>query len=190
MLGRSDVLLFLLEIIMKRYWYAIYTRPRYEKRVAGLLTQGGIENYLPLMKSLRQWSDRKKIVEMPLFPSYIFVHINEKEYFYTIKVEGIVRFVTFEKKRVIVPDYQIEAIRKYVETGEEIIVNKEDYSVGKLVRVIHGSMKGLEGRLVELLGKQRVKVEIESIQKTLFIMIPMGNLEIIGVENEEEPRYW
>lgn len=175
---------------MKKYWYAVYTKPRYEKRVAGLLTQRGIENYLPLMKSLRQWSDRKKIVELPLFSSYVFVHINEKEYYHTIQVQGIVRFVTFEKKRVVVPDYQIEAIRKYVETGEEIIANKEDYTVGKLVRVKFGSMKGLEGRLVELLGKQRVKVEIEGIQQTLFIMIPMGNLEIIGEENTEEPEYW
>lgn len=175
---------------MKKFWYAIYTKPRSEKRVAELLTQQGIENYLPLMKVLRQWSDRKKMVEVPLFSSYVFVRINDREYYRTLKVQGIVRFVTFEKKRVVVPEYQIEAIRKYVETGEEIIVNKEDYTVGKLVRVTHGGMKGLHGRLVQVLGKQRVRVEIESIQQTLFIMIPMGYLEIIGEENIEEVKYW
>ena len=142
------------------------------------------------MKSIRQWSDRKKTIEVPLFSSYIFVHIDEKEYFTVIKVQGIVKFVSFEKKRVAIPDYQIEAIRKYVETGEEIIANEKDYKVGKLVMVTRGGMKGLKGRLVEILGKQRVKVEIESIQQSLFLQIPLGSLEIIGEAGEDKVKYW
>jgi len=175
---------------MQKHWYAIYTKPRSEKRVAELLSQQSIENYLPLVKSVRQWSDRKKTVELPLFSSYIFVHIDEKEYFTVIKVHGIVKFVSFEKKKVAVPDYQIEAIRKYVETGEELIANEGNYTIGKRVKVTRGGMKGLQGRLVEVLGKQRVKVEIESIQKSLFLLIPLGSLEIIGEEESKEVRYW
>jgi transcription antitermination factor NusG len=175
---------------MQKNWYAVYTKPRSEKRVADLLTQQGIQNYLPMMKSIRQWSDRVKTVEIPLFTSYIFVYIDEKEYLAAIKVPGIVRFITFEKKRIIVPDYQIEAIRKYVETGEELIVNESDYTIGKRVMVTRGGMKGLQGRLVQVLGKQRVKVEIESIQQSLFLQIPLGSLEIIGEDDQEEVRYW
>jgi transcription antitermination factor NusG len=173
-----------------RHWYAIYTKSRNEKRVAERLSKQGIENYLPLMKTVRQWSDRKKTVELPLFSSYIFVHINEKEYFTAIKVQGIVKFVSFEGKKVSIPDYQIEAIKKYIETGEEIIANENEYKVGKLVKVIRGGMKGLRGRLVEVLGKQRVKVEIESIQKSLFLQIPLGSLEIVGEEANEDIKYW
>jgi transcription antitermination factor NusG len=175
---------------MKKNWYAIYTKSRNEKRVAELLDQQGIENYLPLIKKIRIWSDRKKMVEMPLFSSYIFVNINEKEYFECLKIQGVVKFVSFERKRIAIPTYQIEAIRKYVETGEELIPNAGDYTVGKRVRVIRGGMKGLEGRLTEVLGKQRVKVEIESIQQSLFLQIPLGSLEIIGEEKAEDVKYW
>jgi len=174
---------------MEKHWYAIYTKSRNEKRVAELLDQQKIENYLPLMKKVRIWSDRKKTVEMPLFTSYIFVNIDEKEYYECLKTPGVVKFITFERKRVMIPPYQIEAIRKYVETGEEFIPNEEDFTIGKRVKVIRGGMKGLEGRLTEVLGKQRVKVEIESIQQSLFLQIPLGSLEIIG-EDREEAKYW
>ncbi len=175
---------------MQKHWYAIYTKSRNEKRVAELLCQQGIDHYLPLMKKIRIWSDRKKTVEMPLFSSYIFVHIDEIEFYGCLKIPGIVKFVSFERKRVVIPDYQIEAIRKYVETGEELIPNEGDYTIGKRVRVLRGEMKGLEGRLTEVLGKQRVKVEIESIQQSLFLQIPLGSLGIIGEDHSEEVRYW
>lgn len=175
---------------MQKNWYAIYTKPRNEKRVAELLSKQGIANYLPLLNSVRQWSDRKKIIEVPLFSSYIFVHIDEKEYFTVIKVQGIVKFVSFEKKRVAIPVCQIEAIRKFIATGEEIITDEMNYTLGKRVRVTRGDMKGLQGVLVELLGKQRVKVEIESIQQSLFLRIPLGSLEIIGEKDSGEVRYW
>ncbi len=173
-----------------RHWYAIYTKPRNEKSVAELLSKQGIENYLPLIKSIRQWSDRKKLVELPLFNSYLFVHIDEKEYYTAVKVPGIVKFVSFERKRVVVPDYQIEAIKKYIATGEEIIDDEKSYTIGKKVRVTRGGLKGLSGRLVEVLGKQRVKVEIESIHQSLFLRIPLGSLEIIGDAETKEARYW
>jgi transcription antitermination factor NusG len=175
---------------MTKHWFAIYTKSRNEKRVAELLTQQGIENYLPLMKKIRIWSDRKKTVEMPLFSSYIFVNIDEKEYYDCLKIPGVVKFVSFERKRVSVPAFQIEAIRKYIETGEELIPNEGDFTIGKKVKVIRGEMKGLEGRLTEILGKQRVKVEIESIQQSLFLQIPLGSLEIIGDGGDGEVRYW
>jgi transcriptional antiterminator RfaH len=165
---------------MDKNWYAIYVKSRNEKQVSSLLKKQKIEHYLPLMKSLRIWSDRKKIVEIPLFSSYIFVHIDDKEYYDCLQVQGVVRFVSFEGRRVVVPDCQIAAIIKYVETGEEIIGNEGEYTVGKRVKVNRGGMKGLEGRLIQVLGKQRVKVEIDSIQQSLFLHIPMGSLEIIG----------
>lgn len=186
----SITLNFLYFCPMQKNWFAIYTKSRNEKRVAELLSQQGIENYLPLMKKMRIWSDRKKLVEIPLFSSYIFVNIDEKEYYECLKVPGVVKFVSFERKRVSVPSYQIEAIRKYVETGEELIPNEGDFTIGKRVRVTRGGMKGLEGRLTEVLGKQRVKVEIESIQQSLFLQIPLGSLEIIGEAETEDVGYW
>jgi len=174
---------------MNKQWYAIYTKSRNEKRVAELLIQQEIEFYLPLIKKIRIWSDRKKTVELPLFASYIFVNIDETEYFKCLNIPGVVKFVSFERKRVAVPFYQIEAIRNYIETGEELIPNESEYQVGKRVRVNRGEMKGLEGQLTEILGKQRVKVEIESIQQSLFLLIPLGSLEIIGEGSAADVKY-
>ena len=175
---------------MEKTWYAVYTKPRNEKKVAYFFERDGIDYYLPLVKRIRIWSDRKKKVDEPLFSSYIFVNITEKEHLFVLKTQGVVRFVTFESKKVPVKDFQIEAIRKFVETGEEFLENEKDYKVGKKVKVNRGSMKGLEGRLVQILGKQRVKVEIEAIGQAVFIQIPKGNLEIIGEYKEEDGGYW
>lgn len=164
---------------MEKKWYALYTKPRHEKQVSELLTRSNIENYLPLIKRVRIWSDRRKTVEFPLFPSYLFVKIDDKEYYTSLKIQGAVKIISFNGRKVQVPDYQIEAIRRFVETGEELIMNITDYTIGKRVKVIRGGMKGLEGILTEVLGKQRVKVEIESIRQSLFIQVPLGSLEVI-----------
>lgn len=167
-------------------WYAIYTKSRNEKKVAELFQRDGIDYYLPLVKRMKIWSDRKKQVEEPLFPSYVFVYITEQEHLSVLRTTGVVRFISFEGKKVSIRPVQIEAIKKYAETGEEFIANEEDYKVGKKVKVVIGSMKGLEGKLVEILGKQRVKVEIEVIGQSVFLRIPKGSLEIVGEYSKEK----
>lgn len=167
-------------------WYAIYTKARNEKKVAALLQREGIDHYLPLIKRVKIWSDRKKQVEEPLFSSYVFVHIEEKEHLKVLQVYGVVRYVSFEGKKVSVRSAEIEAIKRYAETGEEFLLNESDFKIGKKVKVILGPMKGLEGKLVEVLGKQRVKVEIEAVGKAVFIRIPKGSLEIVGFYKEDE----
>ena len=164
--------------ITKR-WYAIYTKSRNEKKVVDLLSEKDIENYLPLVKRVKQWSDRRKTVEEPLFSSYIFVRIMEKEHLSVLQTPGVVRFVTFERIKVPVRDVQIEAIRKYVQTGIEDIANKDDFKPGRRVRVVRGPLIGLEGNLTEILGKQKVKVEIDAIGQSIFLNIPMGGLELL-----------
>jgi len=161
-------------------WYAIYTKSRNEKKVSSLLAEQDIEHYLPLVKKIRQWSDRRKTVEEPLFSSYIFVHITEKEHLPVLQTPGVVKFVSFERRKVPVRDVQITAIKKYVETGIEEIFNEEAYTIGKRVRVTRGALKGLEGTLVGLLGKQRVKVEIDAIGQSVFLKIPMGGVEVVS----------
>lgn len=160
-------------------WYAVYTKSRNEKKVAVIFGEKGIEYFLPLVKKVRQWSDRRKLVEEPLFSSYIFVHINEKEHLPVLQTSGVVRFISFEGKKVVVRDVQIEAIRKYILTGLEDISNEDEFVPGKRVRVIRGSLRGLEGNLIHILGRQRVKVEIDAIGQSIFLKIPMGSLEIV-----------
>lgn len=163
---------------VQKIWYALYTKSRNEKRVALFLKEQEVEHYLPLIKKHRQWSDRKKIVEEPLFASYIFVHIYEKEHWQILKIPGVVKFITFEGKKIPVRDLEIEAIRIYTENGEELITNEADFSPGKQVKVIRGQFKDIQGRLIQILGKQRVKIEIEAIGKSVYLKIPMSSLQI------------
>ncbi len=164
---------------MEKNWYVIYTTPRSEKMISRLFDRDGIEHYLPLIRRVRIWSDRKKKVDEPLFTSYIFVHITEKEHLKVLQTTGVVRFVTFEGKKIPVRNSEIEAIRRYLATGEEELENEQAFQTGKRVRVIRGSMKGLEGHLIEILNRQRVKVEIEAISQSLVLRIPKGSLEVL-----------
>jgi len=160
-------------------WYAIYTKSRNEKKVAYALSTKGIEVYLPLLKTLRQWSDRKKKVEIPLFRSYLFVRIFDKKYLEVLQTDGVVCFITFRKERIPIPDYQIEAVKAYLNEDEQIDQNEINYIPGDYVEVARGPMKGLQGTLVKIKGKQRVLMEIESIGQYLFLDLPKTILEKI-----------
>jgi len=153
-------------------WYAIYTKSRNEKMVHVNLEAKGIEVYLPLLKILKQWSDRKKWVEIPLFRSYIFVHIYDKNYLDVLQTDGVVRFVTFRNERIPIPENQIDAVRSYLEEDDPINIENLEYLPGDRVEVCRGPLRGLLGVLIEVKGKQRVMVEIESIGQRLILNLP------------------
>jgi transcription antitermination factor NusG len=157
---------------MERKWFAIYTRPRWEKKVAERLEEKCIEYYLPLVKTLKRWSDRKKWVQEPLFKSYLFVHINDAEYLRAIQTPGAVKYITFERKAVAIPPVQIQAIRTFIESGEEPVTDLPEMKIGDRVRVTRGSLAGLEGTLVEFHNKHRVRIMIEGIRQSLHIKVP------------------
>ena len=161
---------------MERKWYAIYTRPRWEKKLADRLEEKHIEYYLPMVKTLKQWSDRKKWVQEPLFKSYLFVHINKEEYLRAIQSPGAVRYVAFERKAVAIPPVQIEAIKIFIESGEEHVSDTPDMKIGDRVRITRGSLNGLEGTLVEFQHKHRVRILIEGIRQSLHLKVPLSFL--------------
>jgi transcription antitermination factor NusG len=160
-------------------WYAIYTKSRNEKKVNTLLTEAGIETYLPLVKVLKQWSDRKKWVEEPLFKSYIFVNISSDQYFTVLNIPGVVRYITFERKAVEVPPRQILAIKQFVNEADipEDFDDLDHLKKGDPVEIFRGSLKGLIGTLVDWHGKQKVRIEIESIGKSILLTVPKSYLK-------------
>ena len=153
-------------------WYAIYTKSRNEKKLATNLKARGIEVYLPLLKTLKQWSDRKKWVEIPLFRSYLFVHILNKDYLEVLQTDGVVRFITFRKEKIPIPESQILAVKSYLEEDDPALLENLEYLPGDRVEVNRGPLRGLLGILVEVKGKQRVMVEIESIGQKLILNLP------------------
>jgi len=164
-------------------WYAVYTKSRTEKKAAADLEEKGVEVYLPLLKTLKQWSDRKKWVEEPLFRSYLFVRIYDKNYLDVLQTDGAVRFITFRQKRIPIPDAQIEAVKAFLNDEERISTQETDYQPGDQIEVVRGPMRGLLGTLVEVKGKQRVLIEIESIGQRLIINIPKSLLERRNKQN-------
>ena len=166
--------------LLTSQWFAVYTRSRMEKKVVSEMDKREIKCFLPMRKVLRQWSDRKKWVEVPLFNSYVFVNITQKEYDSVLQIMGIVRFITFESKAVAIPLQQIEAIKIYIEQGASDYIAPETLlKVGANVEIIHGSMIGLSGVLLTIQGKHRVKVDIDCVGQSLIIDIPKTSLRIL-----------
>lgn len=153
-------------------WFALYTKPRNEKKALERLVAAGIESYLPLQRRLKQWSDRKKMVEEPLFRSYIFVRITPKDHYNVLNTFGIVRYITFEGKAVPIPDNQISLIKNLLEQDVEVEAVEEILEPGTRVEVKFGSLIGLMGELIEHKGKQKVVVRIEHISHALLVTLP------------------
>lgn len=165
----------------KRYWHALYVRSRSEKKVLSQLEENGFVAYLPLVTQVKKWSDRKKKIDEPLFKSYVFVYSNEKEYIPILNVYGVIKFVSFEHKAVIVPENQILAIKKFVsdyEKGEGFkMLNDEELKVGQNVRIINGPMKGLTGRLETICNKRHLIVYIDVVGQSIPVHIPRAKVE-------------
>ena len=160
-------------------WFAIYVKSRNEKKVFKTLDDIGVESFLPLITRMKQWSDRRKKVEEPLFRSYLFVNISLNDYYKVLNVNGVVKFICFEKKPVEVPQNQIIAIKKYITDTDLHDVDCEniDFKEGELVRIKSGQMKDLIGRFVKINGKHRVVIDIEAVGQSLPINIARSSVE-------------
>jgi transcription antitermination factor NusG len=160
------------------HWYAIYTKPRWEKKVHSLLSEKKIESYCPLNKVRKKWSDRMKIVEEPLFKSYVFAKVNEEERTKVRMTAGVMNFVYWQGKPAIIPAKEIETIRKFLNEYENVMAEpiqlKED---GKVI-IRQGLFMDQEAKILKIEGN-RVKVIIESIGYTLVASIDKKNLSTL-----------
>lgn len=160
-------------------WYAVYVKSRAEKKAAAEFQQIGIDYFLPLIKELRQWSDRKKWVEAPLFRSYIFVHIEQKDYYKVLQVNSVSRYITFEGKAVPIPVQQIEAIKYFLNEKDPETSKNLSWEKGIKVEVVSGSLTGLTGELVKIKGKNKICVEIKAVGKTILIETKKSKLRVL-----------
>lgn len=159
-------------MVKEKKWYAIYTAPKAEKRVSVRLAEMGIDHYLPIQRLLKQWSDRKKWVEEPLFRSYLFVHIEEKEYFPVLNIQGIVKFISFGGTAASIPDFQIETVRRLLMESTEIEITTESFAPGMPIEVVAGPLMGTLGELISFRGEKRIAVKIHTLDTTVLINIP------------------
>ena len=162
-----------------KQWYAIYTRPKWEKKVAELLQRKKIGNYCPLYKSVRQWSDRKKTIMEPLFTSYVFVNVTEKEHLMVKQTDGVLNFVYWLGKPAIIKTEEIDVIRNFLSENEHIKLEKIDVNVNDRVKIVNGPFKWMEGSVTEIRPKS-VKVLLPSLGYALVAEIPKSRIELIS----------
>lgn len=157
-------------------WYALYTKPRAEKLVYQRLLEVDIETFLPLQKTIRVWSDRKKIVEKPLLTSYVFVKTKTKYFANVYKTSGVVKFISFEGQPVSIPQKQIDNLRLIINSDAEVEVSSEKFAAGDNVEVVNGSLIGLTGELIKIGSHNRVVVRIDRLDQNLILKIPKAFL--------------
>lgn len=165
-------------IAVTKKWYAIYCRPRWEKKVDKLLTEKGIASYCPLNKIRRKWSDRIKLVEEPLFKSYIFVQVDETEHTAVRLVPGVINFVYWNGKPAVVKDKEISAIKAFLNEYENVLVTPLEITVGQKVKITAGPLMDKEAEVLNI-NRKTVKVAINSLGYQLVAYIDKTKVDNI-----------
>ena len=162
----------------KELWYAVQTRARHEKLVAYRFQERGITSFLPVVTEVHRWSDRKKIVELPLFGCYIFAKIvpTNVDRLRVLKVDGVLSLVGTRGEGTPIPEEQIQSVRILVE--QKMQYNSHPFlKIGQRVRIRSGALDGMEGILVSRNGDRSLVVSIEAIQRSLSVRLEGYELE-------------
>jgi transcription antitermination factor NusG len=162
-------------------WYAVHTRYKSEKIVQRMLTRKHIESYLPLQKRFRRHGTKMLMSEIPLISCYIFVKITKADYVKVLETEYVVGFVRFAKDIYPIPDEELNLMHRIVDGSTDVVVEKNTFYEGETVEIATGNLAGLTGKLIEIEGKNRVLVELETIGFTLQISVEKQNLiKVVG----------
>ncbi len=159
-------------------WFAIYTKPRWEKKVNQLLTDKGVECYCPLNKVKRKWSDRTKTIEEPLFKSYVFVKVTEEERTKVRLTNGVVNFVYWNGKPAIVREKEIQTIKLFLDEHENVQVRPMDLTVHQRVLITSGTFMDRTATVLDI-RKKEVKVSIDSLGYELIALVDKTKIALL-----------
>jgi|SRR5215472_6359096 len=151
-------------------WYATYTHAHHEKKVAQQLEERHIEHFLPVYRSLRRWKDRRKELDLVLFPGYVFVRLSLADRLRVLQLPGVVRFVSFNGQPAALLGTDIEALRNGLSQG--VRAEHHPYlTIGRRVKVVHGALTGSQGILVRNKTNCRVVISIDAIMRSVSVEI-------------------
>jgi transcription antitermination factor NusG len=163
---------------MVKKWYAIYTKPRWEKKVNYLLGTKEIITFCPLNKVKRKWSDRVKTIDEPLFKSYVFVKVDDTERTKVRLTNGVINFVYWNQKPAIVKEREIETIKRFLNDHENVGLRPLELAVNQLVTFTSGTFMDLKARVLDV-RKKEVKVVIESLGCELIAVVDKNKLALL-----------
>lgn len=163
-------------------WYLIYTRHRREKKVADQLIEKEVDFYLPTVKTFRKWHDRNTIVDVPIFPSYIFVFLKHmNDYYKVTSVEGVMHFVKSGKEIVTVNKNIITDLKQVLGTSKEVEVVYENFVPGVLMNIREGPLAGMSCEIVEYKNQRKILVRINLLGRAVLADVPANHLiEALG----------
>lgn len=164
-------------------WWALYTRHQHEKTVADMLTAKGFEVFLPLYESVRRWKDRKKLLSLPLFPCYVFVRGGLDRRLPVVSTPGVHMILTHGEKVAVIPEDEIEAIRRTLE-GSYRVEPHPFLKVGERVRVIRGSLEGVEGVLLRKKNMCRLVLSVAMVAQSVAVEIDSADVEPVIVRDQ------
>ncbi len=166
----------------EKHWYAVYTRPRSEKKVDALLQQKMIESWCPVQKVQRQWSDRKKIVLEPLFTSYVFVHITETQRLAVLQTAGVLNYVHYLGKPAVIREEEIKLVKSFFNEPDAAITTQSWESLGEdiKVQITGGLFLHNTGTIVKS-GKKRLYVRLESLGQVMVVEFPANYVKPVGL---------
>jgi transcription antitermination factor NusG len=159
-------------------WYAVHTRAKHEKKVTAELQQRGMKAFLPAAREVRRWSDRRQVIETPLFPCYVFVHTDlaVAPRMAVLQTAGVFRFVGFSHGPVPIPDAEIEGVQAVL--AKHLPVSLCGFiKVGDKVRIRGGALDGVEGVLTGRNGERRLIISIELIQQSMAVIVEGYDIE-------------
>jgi len=169
-----------MEKVLEKKWYAVYTKPRWEKKIDARLIKKGIESWCPLQKVERQWSDRKKVIEDPLFKSYVFVRIDVTERSNVLMTDGVLNFVYYLGKPAVIRDEEVNIIKMYLSEKDACIslISDEGFVQGEKIRINFGVFMDREGTVLRG-GKKKVYVQLQSLGQVMVVEFPAQYLSPI-----------
>lgn len=156
-------------------WLVLHTKPRHEKKVAEDLKKMGFEIFLPLQKVIRQWSDRKKKVQEPLFKSYIFIHIDEKTRHVPLMNYGVIRYLYWCGKPAVVRDAEIDAIREFIGEIDYLPEDKIEFIPGDDIKIKWGVFSGEKGKYIARQGDHLILL-LESMGQMVKAEVPVRHV--------------
>lgn len=169
-------------------WYAVYTCANHEKRVVEQLGVREVEHFLPLYSSVRRWKDRRVVLDLPLFPGYLFVRMALQSCLKVQTIPGVVRLVGFDGAPAPLPDGEIEALK--ISLGKSVRAEPHPYmAVGRRVRVKRGPLVGMDGVLIRRKGGLRLVISVELIHRSVAIDVDVEDVEPVPLfALNAEPR--
>ncbi|MEO6916921.1 MAG: UpxY family transcription antiterminator [Chitinophagaceae bacterium] len=162
----------------EKQWYAIYTRPRCEKKVSQILSKKNIETYCALNRSVHQWADRKKTIHKPIFDSYVFVYIYESEHLRVKQTDGVLNFVYWLGKPAVIRDEEIEAIKNFLTEHDNVKLEKIAVNTSERINIVEEPLIYKQGTDLEL-NSQSVKLSLPSLGCAMIAEVRKNTVEII-----------